>query len=89
MFLIQSMLLRDIFDLFNLGHFDPINPVFPKVRSADHLWSARFSILVRKKFFFTIHTKKLHKCVLKSIFSAIYSSIYKTKIIFLVRRAMY
>ena len=26
-----------------------IRPVFPKVRSADHFWSARFSILVRKK----------------------------------------
>jgi hypothetical protein len=25
MFLIQSMLLRDIWNLFNLGQFDPIN----------------------------------------------------------------
>ena len=25
----QSMLLREIWDLFNLGQFDPINPMIP------------------------------------------------------------
>ena len=42
------LLLRDIWDLISLGHFDPFNPVFPKVRSADHFWSAEIFNLVRK-----------------------------------------
>jgi hypothetical protein len=42
--------------------------VFPKVRSTDHFWSARFCILVRKKKPHYISQQKFFKRVLKSIF---------------------
>jgi hypothetical protein len=92
----QARAIQQLNNVFNILNFIYIRlvcrPVFPKVRSADHFWSSRFSVLVSKKKIYNSYPKKRKKWLLDFIF---FSRIFiklpfdPTKFIFLVRGAMF